>query len=51
MTTRPATHAGSWYTASSSKLSAQLDKWLGDVVNDSEEKELPIPGARVIIAP
>lgn len=51
MTTRAATHAGSWYTANSSKLSAQLDKWLADVVKESKEKELPIPGARIIIAP
>jgi MEMO1 family protein len=51
MTTRAATHAGLWYKASSSELSTQLDEWLADVVKGSEEKELPIPGARVIIAP
>jgi MEMO1 family protein len=51
MTTRAASHAGSWYTASSSKLSGQLDGWLADVVKKSEAREFPLPGARVIIAP
>lgn len=51
MTTRAASHAGSWYTAGPSILSSELDGWLAKVVKDSKEKELPIPGARVIIAP
>jgi hypothetical protein len=28
---RPATHAGSWYTADGDELSGQLEGWLGEV--------------------
>lgn len=61
MTTRAASHAGSWYTASSSSLSRELDGWLGEVGKNREGKTseareneavvYPVPGARVIIAP
>jgi len=51
MTTRAPSHAGSWYTANQTILSSDLDKWLAKVAEDSEEEVLPIPGARVIIAP
>jgi hypothetical protein len=51
MTTRAASHAGSWYNASPSILSSDLDKWLAKAAKDSKEMDLPIPGARVIIAP
>jgi MEMO1 family protein len=51
MTTRAASHAGSWYTASPSILSSELDGWLAKVVDGSKGINLPIPGARVIIAP
>jgi AmmeMemoRadiSam system protein B len=61
-TTRRATHAGSWYTASKSQLSRELDAWLDHVdvpvkpigkVSSGEASltVLPVPGARVIIAP
>lgn len=51
MTTRPASHAGSWYSASAFRLSSQLDQWLADATEGSKGEKLPIHGARVIIAP
>ncbi|RQM08843.1 hypothetical protein DH86_00002968 [Scytalidium sp. 3C] len=51
MTTRVASHAGSWYTSNSTALSGELDGYLNDVPADLEGNKLPIPGARVIIAP
>lgn len=49
--TRRAAKAGSWYTANPDILSKQLEKWLDDVPNKINGSSLPIPGARVIIAP
>ncbi|KAH8594686.1 MEMO1 family [Bisporella sp. PMI_857] len=51
MTTREASHAGSWYSSRSSTLSAELDGWLAQVPKSIDGRELPVPGARVIIAP
>ncbi|KAF2437160.1 UPF0103-domain-containing protein [Tothia fuscella] len=61
MTTREATHAGSWYSADKSQLSEQLDEWLDAVpaqakgigAESIKEAPLDIPsaGARAIIAP
>lgn len=66
MTTRVASHAGSWYSAAPKELSSTLDEWLDEVgsrveevnigIGDNAEQclewnTLPIPGARVIIAP
>lgn len=51
MSTRAASHAGSWYEEDPRTLSKQLDGWLSKVPNDVKGDELPIPGARVIIAP
>ena len=56
MTTRKATHAGSWYTDHGPSLSAELDGWLSEVDYSTIEDEIgmgemPRPGARVIIAP
>ena len=66
MTTRLASHAGSWYSAAPKELSTELNEWLeevgtsvkeidvgiGDNTNQGLEWDiLPIPGARVIIAP
>jgi hypothetical protein len=51
MTTREASHAGSWYSSRPSTLSSGLDEWLAQVPASIEGKELPIPGARIIIAP
>jgi len=51
MTTRIASHAGSWYSSRPAKLSSELDEWLAQVPSTIGGKELPISGARVIIAP
>ncbi len=51
MATRKASHAGSWYTADAERLSSQLDGWLEAVPDTTNESSLPIPGARVVIAP
>jgi hypothetical protein len=51
MATREASHAGSWYSSRPSILSSELDEWLAQVPASIEGKELPIPGARIIIAP
>lgn len=49
--TRRASHAGSWYARSSTKLTAELDEWLDEVPDKINDSEVPIKGARVIIAP
>ncbi|ESZ97239.1 hypothetical protein SBOR_2362 [Sclerotinia borealis F-4128] len=50
--TREASHAGSWYTSNPSTLSHELDDWLSQVPSSiHDSSKLPIPGARVIIAP
>lgn len=51
MTIREASHAGSWYSSGKSKLSSELDGWLSQVTTTNDLKELPVPGARIIIAP
>ncbi|KAJ5551494.1 hypothetical protein N7535_000561 [Penicillium sp. DV-2018c] len=52
MTTRDASHSGSWYSNDVHKLSRQLDSWLGEVPDTMVKVgSLPTPGARVIIAP
>jgi hypothetical protein len=51
MATRVASHAGSWYSSRASTLSSELDEWLAQVPTSIDGKELPVPGARVIIAP
>ncbi|KAI5206356.1 UPF0103-domain-containing protein [Aureobasidium subglaciale] len=61
MSTREPSHAGSWYSSSKSQLSGQLDGWLskvdtpvhpiGQVSSQESLSSLPVPGARVIIAP
>lgn len=58
---RDASHAGSWYTSSKAQLDAQLDGWLeavqapvqciGPHTEGTTANRLPMPGARVIIAP
>ncbi|KAK5109098.1 hypothetical protein LTR62_007555 [Meristemomyces frigidus] len=60
-TVRKASHAGSWYTSSKSQLNSQLDGWLAAVgtplkcIGPRSEgqtvSELPVAGARMIIAP
>ncbi|KAF2260435.1 UPF0103-domain-containing protein [Lojkania enalia] len=61
MTTRVASHAGSWYADSKSKLSGQLDDWLDAVppqtipIGTASARQgpvsIPAQGARAIIAP
>ncbi|SMR50571.1 unnamed protein product [Zymoseptoria tritici ST99CH_3D1] len=60
-TIRDCSHAGSWYSDSSSKLNAELDGWLAAVdapvtcigprSEGEQVQQLPVPGARMIIAP
>lgn len=51
MSTRAASHAGSWYSSAPAKLSSELDGWLAQVPDSIDGSKLPVPGARVIIAP
>lgn len=52
MSSREASHAGSWYSDSQRSLTRQLDQWLGQVPDKIEGVgSLPVSGARVIIAP
>lgn len=53
---RPAGKAGTptnegWYVGAAGVLAGQLDGFLADVPNPLDGKELPIAGARVVIAP
>ncbi|KAK5700957.1 hypothetical protein LTR97_005476 [Elasticomyces elasticus] len=58
---RQASHADSWYSASKSQLNSQLDGWLAAVktpvrcigprTEGQSIDELPVSGARIIIAP
>lgn len=58
---REASHAGSWYSDSKTKLNSQLDGWLdavhppvaciGPQSEGQTQSDLPVPGARMIIAP
>ncbi|KAK0374565.1 hypothetical protein CLIM01_08086 [Colletotrichum limetticola] len=49
--TRPPGKQGEWYLGDPSKLREQLDDFLSDVPDQIEDHGLPVPGARVIIAP
>ncbi|OHE91610.1 memo-like protein [Colletotrichum orchidophilum] len=49
--TRPPGKAGSWYSGEPKELRGQLNAFLSDVPDQVEDKGLPVPGARVIIAP
>lgn len=51
MSVREATHAGSWYEENPKVLSSQLDRFLGEVPATIDNQNIPIPGARLIIAP
>lgn len=52
MPSREASHAGSWYSDSPHTLKRQLDQWLGQVPDEIDGiGQLPVPGARIIIAP
>lgn len=52
MSSREASHAGSWYSDDGPTLSRQLDRYLDQVPDEIEGVgQLPIPGARIIIGP
>ncbi|KAL4998842.1 MEMO1 family [Aspergillus recurvatus] len=52
MSSRAASHAGSWYSGNRQTLTLQLDQWLERVPDALEGLgSLPVPGARIIIAP
>lgn len=51
MNTRPASKAGSWYERDPAVLAAELDDYLARVPETVDGSPLPIPGARMIIAP
>ncbi|KAH0529989.1 hypothetical protein TsFJ059_004674 [Trichoderma semiorbis] len=51
METRPASKAGSWYKKTPADLVKDLDKYLAKVPETVDGSSLPIPGARIIIAP
>lgn len=51
MSTRRAGKAGSWYEASPQVLGSELDEYLSDVPETVNGSSLPVPGARIIIAP
>lgn len=52
MASREATHANSWYSGSTRTLTRELDAWLAQVPESLDKVgSLPVPGARVIIAP
>ena len=49
---REASHSGSWYTDHGPSLTSQLQGWLDDAERDMAElRKVPLPGARIIIAP
>ena len=51
MTTRVASHAGSWYSKAESVLTEELNEWTNAVGTNLAGDGIPLSGARVIIAP
>ncbi|CAN6620457.1 MEMO1 family protein Mho1p [Trichomonascus vanleenenianus] len=53
MASRRATHAGTWYTASKSRLNAELEEFLTNVPESKPGvySKLPVPGARFLVGP
>jgi predicted class III extradiol MEMO1 family dioxygenase len=51
MGTRPPAKAGSWYVRDPADLEEELDGYLADVSDTINGSSLPVPGARIIIAP
>ncbi|KAL6887683.1 UPF0103 domain-containing protein [Trichoderma longibrachiatum] len=51
METRPASKAGSWYKDDPDELMQDLDKFLAKVPETVDGSPVPIPGARIIVAP
>ncbi|CAG1970160.1 unnamed protein product [Fusarium graminearum] len=50
-TTRPAKKAGSWYEKEAKVLKSELERYLAAVPESIDGVPVPIPGARVVIAP
>jgi predicted class III extradiol MEMO1 family dioxygenase len=50
-TTRPASKAGTWYKRNGQQLLLELQNYLAAVPESLDGVSLPIPGARVVIAP
>lgn len=48
---REAGKAGSWYTNKVKDLAEQISGFFADVPETVDDFSLPIPGARIIIAP
>lgn len=48
---RPAGKAGTWYIGNPTRLGQQLYGFLLDVPDAIEGQHLPVPGARIVIAP
>lgn len=51
MTTRSLGKAGTWYAEDKGQLSRQLEDYLREVGPKINDSSLPIPGARIVIAP
>lgn len=52
MSSRAASHSGSWYSGDRRTLTSQLDQWLAQVPDSIEGLgSLPVSGARIVIAP
>lgn len=52
MSIRPATHAGSWYTANKASLTSQLDELFAKAAKRIElSSQNGVPGARVLVGP
>lgn len=51
MAIRPASKAGTWYERSPDVLENQLKKFMAAVPDSIDGVPLPIPGARIVIAP
>ncbi|OTB05684.1 hypothetical protein M426DRAFT_319673 [Hypoxylon sp. CI-4A] len=49
--TREAEHANSWYDGDTDRLNQELDNYFSRVTDPLNGSNLPIPGARVVIAP
>lgn len=51
MATRPAAKAGSWYEKKPDVLEHQLRQFMAAVPGSIDGVQVPIPGARIVIAP
>ncbi|KAF7544125.1 hypothetical protein G7Z17_g10201 [Cylindrodendrum hubeiense] len=51
MATRPAGKAGAWYNGSPTRLKRQLEEFMETVPDSIDGVQVPIPGARIVIAP